>query len=98
MDLLKEAVSYGVGIHVKPSKIFCKLFEDNAGALELARLPKIRPRTKHINVCYHHFRDHVASGDVELNYIPTEHQLADLLTKPLPEDKFVSFRKAILQW
>jgi hypothetical protein len=27
---------------------YCKVFEDNAGALELARLPKLRPRTKHI--------------------------------------------------
>ena len=35
------------------------LFEDNSGALELAHSPKMRPRTKHINIKYHHFRDHV---------------------------------------
>ena len=35
--------------------VYCKVFEDNSGALELARLPKLQPRTKHINVCYHHF-------------------------------------------
>jgi len=35
------------------------IFEDNAGALQLARCPKMRPRTKHIAVKYHHFRDHV---------------------------------------
>eukprot|EP00804_Cyclotella_cryptica_P030661 CCRYP_015671-RA/>CCRYP_015671-RA protein AED:0.35 eAED:0.37 QI:0/0/0/1/0/0/2/0/191 len=35
--------------------VYCKVFEDNSGALELARLPRLRPRTKHINVCYHHF-------------------------------------------
>jgi hypothetical protein len=98
MDLLKEVVKYGIDLNVKPSRIFCKCFEDNAGALELARLPKLRPRTKHINVCYHHFRDHVASGEVEIHYIPTEHQIADVLTKPLAEEKFVAFRKAILQW
>jgi len=39
--------------------VYCKVFEDNSGALELARLPKLHPRTKHINVCYHHFRKHV---------------------------------------
>ncbi len=37
----------------------CKVFEDNSGALKLARLPKLCPRTKHINVCYHHFCKHV---------------------------------------
>jgi hypothetical protein len=45
-------------ICIKPY-VYCKVFEDNAGALELARLPKLRPRTKHISVCYHHFREHV---------------------------------------
>ncbi len=35
--------------------VHCKVFEDNSGALELARLPKLCPRTKHINICYHNF-------------------------------------------
>jgi hypothetical protein len=35
--------------------VYRKVFEDNSEALELARLPKLQPRTKHINVCYHHF-------------------------------------------
>jgi hypothetical protein len=39
--------------------VYCKVFEDNPGALEIARLPKLRPRTKHINVCYHHFHNQV---------------------------------------
>jgi hypothetical protein len=42
--------------------VFCKVFKDNSGALELARLPKLHPRTKHINTCYHHFREHVRLG------------------------------------
>jgi hypothetical protein len=43
---------------IKPC-VYCKVFEDNARALEATRLPKLRPRTKHINVCYHHFCKHV---------------------------------------
>ena len=35
------------------------VFEDNNGALELAREPKYRPRTKHITIKYHYFREHV---------------------------------------
>ena len=34
----------------------CKAFEDNNGALHLASAPQMRPRTKHINIKYHHFR------------------------------------------
>ena len=37
--------------------VHCKVFEDNSGALEFARLPKIRPRTKHINQSYHFFHE-----------------------------------------
>jgi hypothetical protein len=37
------------------SDIHCRLFEDNSGAHELVTTPKMRPRTKHINVKYHHF-------------------------------------------
>ena len=36
---------------------YSTVFEDNNGAIELANEPKYRPRTKHINVKYHHFRD-----------------------------------------
>jgi len=36
-------------------KIHCKVFEDNEGAIEIANVPKMRPRTKHLNIKYHHF-------------------------------------------
>jgi hypothetical protein len=42
--------------------VYCKVFEDNSGALELARFPMLRPRTKHIDVCYHYFCEHVQKG------------------------------------
>ena len=55
----KETVEQGVKINDVPPKIRCTVFEDNSSALELARIPKIRPRTKHINQSYHHFREYV---------------------------------------
>jgi hypothetical protein len=39
--------------------LHCKLFEDKSGAYVLATAPKMRPRTKHINVKYYHFRAYV---------------------------------------
>jgi len=64
----------------------------------MARLPKMRPRTKHLCVRMHHFREHVRTGKVSIHKIPTEHQLADIATKPQPEALYVSQRESIMQW
>ncbi|GKB21347.1 retrovirus-related pol polyprotein from transposon TNT 1-94 [Tanacetum coccineum] len=45
-------------------------------------------RTKHIDVRYHFIKDHVENGIVELFFVGTEYQLADLFTKALSEDRF----------
>jgi hypothetical protein len=42
--------------------VHCKVFEDNEGAIEIAKVPKMRPRTKHLNIKYHHFREEVRKG------------------------------------
>jgi hypothetical protein len=60
MNLLQEMREKNFKVVCIEPYVYCKVFEDNAGALELARLPKLRPRTKHIHVCYyHHFCKHV---------------------------------------
>ncbi|GJW47192.1 retrovirus-related pol polyprotein from transposon TNT 1-94 [Tanacetum coccineum] len=45
-------------------------------------------RTKHIDIRYHFIRDHILKGDIELHFIPTQYQLADIFTKPLDEPTF----------
>ena len=83
MGILKEARENGLQVEDLPPKVPCTVFEDNSGALELARLPKMRPRTKHINQAFHHFREHVEHKDIIMNATPTDDQMADILTKPL---------------
>jgi len=78
--------------------VHCKLFEDNSGALEMARLPKMGPRTKHVCVKMHHFREHVRTGKVSINKVPTRYQLGDIATKAQPEALFESQRESLLQW
>ncbi|GKA50845.1 hypothetical protein Tco_0744041 [Tanacetum coccineum] len=45
-------------------------------------------RTKHIVVRYHFIKDHVEKGTIELYFVKTDYQLADLFTKALPVDRF----------
>ena len=98
MGMLKEATEQGLRITFLPPKFHCTVFEDNSGALELARLPKMRPRTKHINQSFHHFRKYVERREIQIQFTPTKKQIADILTKPLPEASFVTHRQSIMGW
>nr|GEW08046.1 retrovirus-related Pol polyprotein from transposon TNT 1-94 [Tanacetum cinerariifolium] len=48
----------------------------------------LHSRTKHIDIRYHFIRDHILKGYIELHFIPTQYQLADIFTKPLDEPTF----------
>jgi hypothetical protein len=50
MELMREAAQIKLPIVPTPPKIHCKLFEDNSGVIKIARVPKMRPRTKHLNI------------------------------------------------
>jgi hypothetical protein len=98
MNLLKEMQEFGFHISKTTPTVHCKLFEDNAGAIHLAKVPKMRPRTRHINQKYHHFREWVKTGLIDVLPIDTEDQPADLLTKPLDSALFVKHRLAVMGW
>ena len=83
MNLLQEMREQNFKVICAELYVYCKVFEDNTGALELARLPKLHPRTKHINVCYHHFCKHLQKGLHKIFPINTKDQIADPLTKAL---------------
>ena len=95
MFLLDEMGDGGFQVICTTPHVYCKVFEDNSVALELARLPKLRPRTKHIHVCYHHFREHVRSRKVKIFPIGTKEQTPDTLTKALPQNTFVRHGQAM---
>jgi len=88
MFLIQEMKEKGFQVICTQPYIYCKVFEDNSGALELTRLPKLCPHTKHINVCYHHFCKHVQNGLFKIFPIGTKDQTADVLTKALPQNNF----------
>eukprot|EP00804_Cyclotella_cryptica_P016390 CCRYP_004646-RB/>CCRYP_004646-RB protein AED:0.25 eAED:0.25 QI:0/-1/0/1/-1/0/1/0/202 len=93
MELIKEMREHKFDIVNTQPYMYCKVFEDNSGALELARLPRLHPRTKHINVCYHHFLEHVRKGLIKIFPVDTKDQIADTLTKAFAQNDFVRHRK-----
>jgi hypothetical protein len=98
MRLVTELALAGFQLNTETPRIHCKVFEDNSGALEMARTPKMRPRTKHMNLKYHHFREAVETGLVSIHAINTLDQQADMLTKPLAFESFTKFRRLIMGW
>ena len=73
----------GFKVESANSKVHCSVFEDNTGALEIARTHKYRPRTKHLKICLHHFRNYVTQGEINIHHIDTTEQPADFLTKDI---------------
>ncbi len=86
MNLFEEMREQDFQVICTKPHVYCKVFEDNSGALELTRLPKLRLRTKHINVCYHQFCKHVRTGLIKIFLIDTKDQIADALTKALAQN------------
>jgi len=98
MNILNEIKSLGFHINCASPQVTCRVFEDNSGALEMANNHRFCPRTKHINVKLHHFRDYVARGEIVIKQIHTTLQLADYLTKPVNEETLIRLRKRVLGW
>jgi hypothetical protein len=57
---------------------------DNQSAIKLGKNPTYHARTKHIDVKYHWIREAIAKKICEIEYINTQKQLADILTKQVP--------------
>nr|GEZ05165.1 retrovirus-related Pol polyprotein from transposon TNT 1-94 [Tanacetum cinerariifolium] len=64
------------------------IYYDSKSAIAISSNPVQHTRTKHIDVRYHFIKDHVEKGTIELYFVGTEYQLADLFTKSLPEARF----------
>ena len=64
---------------------------DNQICINMTENPMFHDKTKHIEIIYHFILDMVQKGAVKLNYVPTEEQVAGVLTKPLARVKFEYF-------
>ena len=66
----------------KPTFLFC----DNRGAIALTKNNRFHKRTKHIDLRYFYVRDKERDGTLRAAKVPTEHNLADSMTKATSKD------------
>ena len=70
-------------LHYDHIKLFC----DNTSTIYMTK----NANQHHIDIRYHFLRDHCEKGDIEIDYISTDFQLADIFTKSLDFTDFFSF-------
>ncbi|CAL8165835.1 unnamed protein product [Prunus armeniaca] len=68
---------------------------DNISAIAITKNPVFHQKTKHIDRRYHFIKDALQEGVINLEYCPTNEQLADIFTKPLAKDRFNYLREML---
>ena len=68
------------------------IHEDNQGAIQLSRNPKHHNRTKHVDVSFHFTRERIITKEIDVCYVPTDHNLSDIMTKGLARVSYQKFR------
>nr|GFC45261.1 retrovirus-related Pol polyprotein from transposon TNT 1-94 [Tanacetum cinerariifolium] len=72
------------GFHFNKILIYC----DSRSVMAISCNPVQHSRTKHIAVRYHFIKEHMEKSTIELYFVKTDYQLADIFTKALPADRF----------
>ena len=86
--LLKE-----LGLHVQTGSL---VHGDNQSTIAISKNGIKGERTKHVDVKYHFITETIESGSVQLKWVPTTEQQADIFTKALPRPVFEHFRKLLM--
>ncbi len=79
------------GEEITKESMFC----DNEGAFRLVYNPEFHQRTKHIKLKWHWIREQVNEDKIVVKFVGTNDQLADIFTKALAGQKFLSMKKRI---
>jgi hypothetical protein len=74
-----------------PMSLYC----DNNGAIAQAKEPRAHKRAKHVLRRYHLICEIIDRGDVKVCKVHMDHNIADLLTKPLPQPKHEAHMRSI---
>jgi hypothetical protein len=98
---LSEAVSEIILLRNIVNDIFIKIdkptnvYEDNSGALNIAKCGNFTKNSKHIEVQYHYVNESYINKIIDIVKIDTENNIADLFTKSLGRVKFDKYREML---
>ncbi|KAJ9556969.1 hypothetical protein OSB04_011583 [Centaurea solstitialis] len=76
-----QLADYGYTMHPIP------IYYDSSSAIQIAANPVQHSRTRHIDIRYHFIKDHVEKGNIELFFVESERQIADLFSKAFDEKR-----------
>jgi hypothetical protein len=85
---MRKLISRLFGKFPSSTIIYC----DNQSCIRLSEHPVFHEWSKHIEIKYYIIRDKFQKGEVKLQYISTDEQTTDILTKPLSRIKFAYLR------
>jgi hypothetical protein len=75
------------------------MYEDNASCIAIATKDNHhKPRTKHISLKYHHFKDYMKTGALNIVKVPSASNFADIFTKPLTQALHERLRLGMMGW
>ena len=63
------------------------LLVDNQSTIAIAKDPIRNQRIKHINIKYHFIKSEIKNGNIAINYVPSEENVAEVFTKPMTKEK-----------
>jgi hypothetical protein len=75
-----------------PQEDATETFLDNKSTLALAKNPVFHGRSKHIDTRYHFITESIVKKEIQLKFVKTHYQVADIFTKPLKNDIFSKLR------
>ena len=73
-----------------------EIFGDNQGSIALIKNPNNHSRSKHIDIKYHFIRDNYNNKKINIKYISSEENIADIMTKPTTKHSLERFKKLLL--
>jgi hypothetical protein len=79
------------GVRFERAALIC----DNISAISVAKNPVFHKKMRHVERRHHFLSDHVEKGDIEMRYIDTKRQLADIFAKPHDSSRFADLRGEI---
>ncbi|CCF48131.1 hypothetical protein NDA10_001331 [Ustilago hordei] len=68
---------------------------DNTGCIQVAKDPAMHSKLKHVNTMYHLIHDHVQEGNINIKYVNMGKNIADFLTKPVPQELLARTQKRL---